>query len=78
MAQIIEGLQEKRANISQLPYIAGVLTDKYLAIKASDKAQTGLTVNVDLGEVAGSLASILQRATDRQQAIDIDPVDTAP
>jgi len=80
-AQLLEALENGEIRPTQLPTVTGILIDKLDVLRKADPttaAQSSLTISGDLDGIASTLAAILQRGKDRQHAIDLDPVDTAP
>lgn len=68
--QIAEKLENREIGAKELPVVYGILTDKFVALKGMDKAQGSITINGDVGELAGSILGLLQRAVDRSNAVD--------
>lgn len=76
MAQLVERLQAGEVETKNLPVVAGILTDKYIALKGADKQTAAVAIIGDAGEIAQSIIATLQRAAERAQAVDAEVIET--
>lgn len=82
-SQLLDALDAGEIRPTQLPTVAGIFIDKYMALRAADPStasQASLTVTVSVEDIASTLAAVLQRAADRRAAVNVDSVvvDDAP
>lgn len=75
LAQLVDRLQAGEIQTKDLHIVAGILTDKYIALKNADKQAAAVAIIGDPSDLAVSIIETLQRAADRSKAIDVEPLE---